>query len=67
VNACQVYTRKPVLLSKHVLPLALVLVSEPKGDVRSATARLLRRLHQLMGDGLLSQCDAISKVGFHGL
>jgi len=56
----EVYSMNHTLLVKYVLPAAFSLLSETKGEIRSANSRLLKALHRTMGSKLREHTGNLS-------
>lgn len=57
----EVYTLRPHLVVKHVLPTAFTMLNETKGEIRTANNRLLSTLQDVMGPALLEHASGLSK------
>ncbi|CAM9831761.1 unnamed protein product [Phaeothamnion confervicola] len=58
--AANLYSTKPLLVLKHVVPVAVRLAPENKADLRSANNELLRALDRAMGPRLRDHFHALS-------
>jgi hypothetical protein len=52
------YPKKPLLVTKNIIPGALKLVDENKPDLKSAIKQFFQNLHSLMGKSLVDQVPA---------
>eukprot|EP00163_Fabomonas_tropica_P001966 TRINITY_DN1145_c1_g1_i2.p1 TRINITY_DN1145_c1_g1~~TRINITY_DN1145_c1_g1_i2.p1 ORF type:complete len:1334 (-),score=342.97 TRINITY_DN1145_c1_g1_i2:21-4022(-) len=55
-----VYSVKPSLLAKYVLPVSFKLLSENKGEIKTANAHLLQELYIMLDDSLFDHTHSLS-------
>lgn len=55
-----VYSKKPLLVVKYILPVAFSALGDVRIDVREANAELLRELAQVVGDPFLEKAESLT-------
>lgn len=58
--AGSVYSSKPSVVTKHVLPIAFKLLDEKKGELRTVNTRLLQSLFKAMGNALWENSNSFN-------